>query len=247
MSENNNSILVKKFLQQYTNLVELYRSETSSPEDINNERNRISEIDIADALDDNYNPVVGAFVKYVNLLLEQPLVYLTLMEAFVYLNTFPNVVDSTVKITNAVKYLFRDEEFNEKRAKQIVGEEKFVQAQQSINLTATRSEAKRAYREFLIGFLTKNASGQIVTVNENITEHIELLVNVADLVLGNDIGTRALKACKDAVYTDSALKLTTYVGCKNNFFSTEKQAQLCPQGAFEDLKNDLLQAVGLQL
>lgn len=237
-----------QIIDDYQTLVRFYRTKPRDMSAIKKQNIKITTSPFLDPDDNSYEADLSLFTKFANLLLAHPLVYLNLLVAYVQLTTFPNVSDNTVKMTEAVKKLFRPDLYTEDKITKITnGDNNFIAQDNTINLVETTREAKTVYMLYVTNWFklgpAKNSPAPITML----TGQIGSLVDIMNQVLGNDIGTRALKACKDAVYTDSALKLTTYVGCKNNFFSTEKQAQLCPQGAFEDLKNDLLQAVGLQL
>lgn len=207
---------------KYQRLVELYRAQASQ-DDIDNLELEI-ENDPAVLTDLG----VSECVKFANLLLNQPLVYLKLMEGYVYYVTFPQA-NGTVKVTKKIQSLFQKNQYEVRKIQSITqGNDKFVLTQ-PIDLPLACQEAARIYDQYLSDFHNH-------TVAE-INIQIDFLVALADDILGQNVGGRALKACRDAVYSGSSLNLTTFVGCQNS---------MLPPGtctAPELLKTDLLNAV----
>lgn len=139
-------------------------------------------------------------------ILDKPMVYIQLLLTLVYMQTFGS------KITDKVKELFRD-----------------LTYQDTINLCdspnnlffrdrslTVNGETNKQLQDSAKDFYTTVVASYVNKSPEAIDRQINTMVKIANALLGNEAGSKALVACQSTVWSSGAATLLVSYGCENN-------------------------------
>ena len=157
----------------------------------------------------NANPKIREkpnYYQFVIIVLRQPMVFIEILCALVYMELYGT------KITQKIKSLFTDLTYQDtinlcESENPIFYRDLSIQANPE-----TDKKIKISAKSFYV-FIIETMKGE---PTENVTKLIKQIVKIADILLGNSAGSKALQACQIAVYTSGAATLLVSYGCENN-------------------------------
>jgi hypothetical protein len=151
--------------------------------------------------------------KFVIIILLEPVVFIQLLLALVYMQTFGS------KRTKKIDELFENLEYNDtinlcESDNAIFYRDKTIESN-IISNEAIRENA--SLFDFLIVKQLLNASPDLIDIT------INNFVKIANSLLENKAGSKALKSCQIAVYTSSAATMLVSYGCENQIADLTKE------------------------
>ena len=194
----------------FRELVNAYRSDNQSS--IENELNRLAS---NSEIQEN-----TPLFEIVLIVIQQPIVFMQLLKTLVYMQTFGQ------KITNTIKNQFQEITLADNAA--LTSENlPFVRNKKS-NQNDIEAVARTYYQEMVQDYVKYSP--------EQIKESIETWVDIANAILGDNAGSKALRACQIAVWASGASILVSEYACRNQVGGLSN----CPE--ITQAKNNLLNA-----
>lgn len=145
-------------------------------------------------------------LDFVIVILEKPMVFIQLLLTLVYMQTFGS------KITDKVKELFRDLTYQDTINLCDSPNNLFFRDRSLTTNSETNSELQESAIENYNSYV-KVYSGKSPA---EIDRQINTMVKIANALLGNEAGSKALVACQSTVWSSGAATLLVSYGCENN-------------------------------
>jgi hypothetical protein len=196
--------LLQEALEPYREIVNLY-SQTKFSEGLI-ALNNLS-IDRAD------NPNLLLINEFVSLLFNNPILYIKILLTFVFFKTLNKIEETNV----IVEFFQNFKENDDENMNKTLGT--FYNANgvhDVLNLQETGNLWYTTYFQYLV----KNNELTLKTVQSR----IRLLVNIANYLMGDNVGTRALESCEIAAHSASSNEYVTFLGCVSELVGPENPA-----------------------
>jgi len=140
--------------------------------------------------------------EYVNLLLNSPILYIKLLLTFVYWKTWNKVEDSEV----IEKFLSNFADNDDERLQNSLGT---FNNPYSRHGTATLKRVGENWYNELFKPMASNPNTEM----KKIQNAINMLVFIADHLMGNNVGTKALQSCEIGAFSASTNNFINFLGC----------------------------------
>ena len=145
-------------------------------------------------------------LKFVAVIIEKPMVYIQLLLTLVYMQTFGS------KITEKVKELFRDLSYQDTINLCDSTNSLFYRDRSLTANSETNNQIQKSANLFYNDLVKQYANA----APDVIDRQIKNFVNIANALLGNEAGSKALVACQSTVWSSGAATLLVSYGCENN-------------------------------
>lgn len=145
-------------------------------------------------------------LEFVAVILEKPMVFIQLLLTLVYMQTFGS------NITDKVKELFRDLTYQDTINLCDSPNNLFFRDRSLTVNGETNKQLQESAKDFYNSFV-KVYNGKS---SADIQEQIDTMVKIANYLLGNEAGSKALVACQSTVWSSGAATLLVSYGCDNN-------------------------------
>ena len=145
-------------------------------------------------------------LEFVAVILEKPMVFIQLLLTLVYMHTFGS------NITDKVKELFRDLTYQDTINLCDSPNNLFFRDRSLTVNGETNKQLQESAKDFYNSFV-KVYNGKS---SADIQEQIDTMVQIANYLLGNEAGSKALVACQSTVWSSGAATLLVSYGCDNN-------------------------------
>ena len=166
--------------------------------------------------------------EFVNLLLNTPIMYIKLLLTFVYWKTWKKVEDSEV----IEKFFSNFADNDDERLKNSLGTFNNPYSKHRIQ------DFQRVGRIWYNDYFKPTGSNPETTMTM-IQNQINILVFVADHLMGNNVGTKALQSCEIAAFSASTNNFVNFLGCISGLVSPSDARCQAIQGTIQQFMENL--------